>query len=95
MKGVEKGMKYAQIAHYGGRLVNALDRYSRRQLKHGFSLRKDVGAKNSLLAAQKKRLYSVSEWLLWFEARHVQSWLRLMDASRISRRRAQKSRAAA
>ena len=79
-------MKFSHIAHYGGYLTTMLDRYSRRQLTTGYSLRKDIGAKNILLTSQKKRLFSASEWLLNFEERHVKSWLRLMDASRISRR---------
>ena len=79
-------MTFSHIAHYGGYLTATLDKYSRRQLKTGYSLRKDIGAKNILLTSQKKSLFSASERLLNFEERHVKSWLRLIDASKISRR---------
>ena len=81
-------MRYVKIAHYGGWLLNSLDKYSRRQLMHGGTIRKEIGAKGSLLASQTSRSFYRASWLMDFEQRHVDSWIRLREASRISRRRA-------
>lgn len=81
-------MRYIKIAHYGGWFLNCLDKYVRRQLTNGHALRKEVGAKNSLLASQTSRSFYRASWLLDYEQRHVDSWIRLREASKISRRRA-------
>ena len=88
-------MRYVKIAHYGGWFLNSLDRYVRRQLKHGYDLRNEVGAKKSLLASQTSRSFYRASWLMDFEQRHVDSWIRLREASRISRRRAARMEAVA
>lgn len=77
-------MKFVQIAHYGGYLLASLDRYGRRQLKHGKTI-KGIGAGDTLLKRQAFKTFCVSEWLLRHEQRHVDSWTRLRAATRISR----------
>ena len=81
-------MRYIKIAHYGGWLLNSLDKYVRRQLTNGHALRKEIGAKGGLLASQTSRSFFRASWLMDYEQRHVDSWIRLREASRISRRRA-------
>ena len=79
-------MKIIQIAHYGGYLLAMLDKYSRRQLKHITALKKKVGAGNTLLNHRNFRTFCVSEWLLNAEQRHIDSWKRLIWATKLSRR---------
>lgn len=77
-------MKSVQLAHYGGYRITSLTYYGRRQLKNVRNI-KDIGAGGSLLRSQTFKSYCVAEWLLRFEQRHVDSWTRLLAATRISR----------
>lgn len=69
-------MRFFKIAHYGGYFLHSLDMYSRAQLKP---------RRAGLLRSQSRHIYHMSEELLRLEARHVDCWRRLRDASRISR----------